>query len=63
MSLKIFHAFFILISALMCFGIAWFGLIPVDSNSALATVSAISGVALLIYGAWFLYKYRSLSNL
>ncbi len=67
MSLKIFHAFFIAISAVMCVGVgAWrYSTMPPGDGAALAQSlgAVVAGVGLVVYGVRFLIKYRELSNL
>ncbi len=67
MSLKIVHAFFIAVSALMCIGVGvwrWSTMAPGDSAAIAQSLGAIAaGVGLLVYGVRFLVKYRELSNL
>ena len=59
MSLKIFHIFFILLSAALCAGVSWWCF-----ANGVAKVYAIlfAAVAALlpVYGAWFLWKTRNL---
>lgn len=67
MSLKIFHAFFIALSAVMCVGIGawrWSTMVPGDSAALAQSLAAVAaGVGLVVYGVRFLIKYRELSNL
>ena len=68
MSLKIFHVFFIAVSALMCFGLAaWRTSVYGDDGGAdvlvQAVACALAGVGLVVYGISFLRKARNLSNL
>jgi hypothetical protein len=64
MSLKGFHVVFVTASALLAFGLAaWcFGAVPAPSSGRLAggVASALAGIALVGYEAWFLKKMRSL---
>ncbi|MEO6788781.1 MAG: hypothetical protein ABI318_21885 [Chthoniobacteraceae bacterium] len=59
MSLKIFHIFFILVSTLLCAGVAWWCF-----ENGVAKPYAYIFVAwaflLPIYGVWFLRKTRNL---
>ena len=59
MSLKIFHIFFIILSTLLCAGVAWW---CVANDVATWYVYLFAGAALLlpIYGVWFLKKTRKL---
>ena len=59
MSLKIFHIFFIIVSALLCAGVAWWCLAN-DVAKAWACLFAGWAVLLPVYGAWFLKKTRKL---
>ena len=68
MSLKVFHFFFISMSALMCFGIGAmraFHFMNVGGGASLAQaiVAVLAGVGLLVYGVKFMKKYRELSYL
>ena len=58
MSLKIFHICFIIISTLLCAGVAWWcfanGIEKMVSYSFVA-----AAVVLPVYGAWFLKKTRN----
>ena len=68
MSLKAFHIFFILASALMCLGIgAWRAAAFAEAGGAGAAVQAASAflatIALLVYGVRFLRKFKELSYL
>jgi len=59
MSLKIFHIFFILVSTLLCAGVAWW----CSANGvAKAWIYLFAGWAglLPVYGAWFLKKTSKL---
>ena len=59
MSLKIFHIFFIILSTLLCGGVAWW----CAENGVVKSYTGIFVVvaALLpVYGAWFLWKTRKL---
>ncbi len=59
MSLKIFHIFFIILSTLLCAGVAWW----CSSNDVTRTVTVTFSVVatlLPVYGAWFLWKTRKL---
>jgi hypothetical protein len=59
MSLKIFHICFIIISALLCAGVAWWCR---DSEVAKTWFYLFVGGAVLlpIYGVWFLRRTRKL---
>jgi hypothetical protein len=68
MSLKAFHVFFIVLSALMCFGIGAFRAQAYAENGeigafAQAAVAIIAGGALLIYMRRFLKKTKGLGYL
>ncbi|MEK8023899.1 MAG: hypothetical protein AAB229_08850 [Candidatus Hydrogenedentota bacterium] len=64
MSLKSFHIFFIALSSLLAFG---FGAWCVLENSAryvpMGILSFCAGVALVVYGVYFLRKLRNVSFL
>ena len=64
MSLKGFHVVFVTASALLAFGFAaWcFGAVPEPAVGRLAAgaASALVGIGLVAYEAWFLKKMRSL---
>ena len=59
MSLKIFHIFFIILSTLLCAGVAWW---CVENGVAKTWTWTFAVVAALlpIYGTWFLWKTRKL---
>jgi hypothetical protein len=67
MSLKSFHVVFISASALVAFLFAVWCLTPQASEQldggrlATATVSALVGIGLCLYEAWFLKKMRGVS--
>ena len=67
MSLKIVHAFFIAMSALMCFGIGVWRWQTMAEGDVAAIVQAVAatgaGAGLVVYCIRFLSKYRQLSNL
>ncbi len=68
MSLKAFHIFFIVMSALMCFGIASWRLSYYMQTGGLgpmaqASASAVAGLVLVGYGLRFLRKYKELEYL
>lgn len=59
MSLKIFHIFFILLSAALSAGVSWW----CASNGVAkiyVVLFAAFAVLLPVYGAWFLWKTRKL---
>ncbi len=59
MSLKIFHIFFILLSAALCAGVSWWCF----SNGVAKPYVfffAIVAVLLPVYGAWFLWRTRKM---
>ncbi len=59
MSLKIFHIFFILLSAALCGGASWWCF----SNGVAkiyGLLFALTAALLPVYGAWFLWKTRNL---
>ena len=59
MSLKIFHIFFIILSTLLCAGVAWW----CSSNGvakSFTLIFAVVAALLPVYGAWFLWKTRKL---
>lgn len=59
MSLKIFHICFIIMSSLLCAGVAWW---CVANDLARAYSYSFAGFAVLlpVYGVWFLKKTRKL---
>jgi hypothetical protein len=59
MSLKIFHVCFIIISALLCGGVAWWCFDNDVAGSWFALFVA-GAVSLPVYGAWFLWRTRKL---
>ena len=69
MSLKAFHIVFITVSVLFTFGFGAWGLWGYFSGQGgslelgLGIGSLVSGVALLIYGKYFLKKFRNVSYL
>ncbi len=68
MSLKAFHIIFIVISTLFCFGTGAFCLksnsaAPDTTMLALGIALNLGGVALLIYGRYFLKKLKRISYL
>ncbi len=68
MSLKAFHVFFISVSILTAFG---FGVWGISSHFAqpnvwyllMGVVSVVIGVALIVYGVYFLQKFKHLKYL
>ncbi len=67
-SLKAFHIFFVLVSTLLSLGFgAWaIRLYRTDeqiASLAIGVVSLAGGVALMVYGRWFLKKLQSVSYL
>ncbi len=59
MSLKIFHLFFILLSAALCGGVSWWCL--ANGVAKIYVMSfAIAAALLPVYGAWFLWRTRKL---
>lgn len=59
MSLKIFHICFIILSTLLCAGVAWWCF----ANDVMPQISyafAAAAALLPVYGAWFLKKTRKL---
>jgi len=68
MSLKAFHIFFIVLSALMCFGIGAFLLQAYAGNGETGklvqgVVCVAAGIGLLEYGRRFLKKTKSIGYL
>jgi len=59
MSLKIFHIFFILLSAALSAGVSWW-CASNDIAKIYVVLFAIFAVLLPVYGAWFLWKTRHL---
>lgn len=59
MSLKIFHLFFIIISTLLCAGVAWW-CFENEMAKSVVWLFAVAAGLLPIYGAWFLWKTRKL---
>ncbi|MEQ1851113.1 MAG: hypothetical protein ABMA01_05910 [Chthoniobacteraceae bacterium] len=59
MSLKIFHIFFIIVSTLLCAGVAWWCM---SNDVARGYGYLFAGVAALlpVYGVWFLRKTSKL---
>jgi len=65
MSLRAFHIVFIILSTLLSFGFAkWsYGnyLVQKDTTDMVLAISGgVAGVALIIYGIWFLKKMRKI---
>ena len=59
MSLKIFHLFFILLSAALCGGVSWW--CAANGVAKIYVYSFAAAAALLpVYGAWFLWHTRKL---
>ena len=59
MSLKIFHICFIILSTLLCAGVAWW--CSANDVAKAGTWSFSAAAAILpVYGAWFLWKTRKL---
>jgi hypothetical protein len=68
MSLKTFHVVFIILAILMSFGVGWWSLAAYANGAGvgIAVMGAVSiaiGIALGIYGRYFLKKLRGLSYL
>jgi len=68
MSLKVFHVFFISMSALMCSGIGFwraseFMASGGAANAGQATASLLAAVGLIVYGVQFLRKFKNLGYL
>ena len=59
MSLKIFHIFFILLSALLCGGVSWW-CFSNDVAKSYSYLFAVVAALLPVYGAWFLWRTRKL---
>ena len=59
MSLKIFHIFFIIVSALLCAGVAWWCFAN-DVARIYSYIFAAWAILLPVYGVWFLKKTRNL---
>jgi hypothetical protein len=65
-SLKAFHIFFIVVSALMAFGVAAWALLSYTASGsfgylAAAIGSVIAGAGLIFYGVKFLKKLKNVS--
>ncbi|MCG3127899.1 MAG: hypothetical protein CHACPFDD_02772 [Phycisphaerae bacterium] len=68
MSLKAFHVIFLTVATLFCFGFGAWGVAFHASAGGtpvllVALVSLLAGVALPIYGVWFLRKLKHVSYL
>ncbi|HYC53472.1 MAG TPA: hypothetical protein VEL28_00835 [Candidatus Binatia bacterium] len=68
MGLKVFHVFFIGVSALMCAGLAaWRASVFGDDGGTMVLLQALAcaaaAVGLVVYGVTFLRKARNLGNL
>jgi hypothetical protein len=68
MSLKAFHVVFIVLTVMTCFGVTLWGIVqairgPQLWPALLAAGMTLLGVALIIYGRWFLHKLREVSYL
>ena len=68
MSLKAFHIVFIAVSVLLCFGFGVWLFIPnAHETTAVTVVGGIlsfgAGLGLLIYGKYFLRKFKNISYL
>ncbi|HYB99023.1 MAG TPA: hypothetical protein VEC57_07780 [Candidatus Limnocylindrales bacterium] len=68
MGLKVFHVFFIGVSALMCLALAvWRASVFSDEGGTIVLMQALAcglaAVGLVVYGVSFLRKARHLSNL
>ncbi|GDX11432.1 hypothetical protein LBMAG57_32040 [Verrucomicrobiota bacterium] len=59
MSLKIFHICFIILSTLLCAGVAWW-CVANDIAKTCTWIFATAAALLPIYGVWFLWKTRKL---
>ncbi len=59
MSLKIFHIFFIIVSTLLCAGVAWWCSANDVARSCVWLFAAVAAL-LPVYGVWFLRKTRKL---
>lgn len=59
MSLKIFHICFIILSTLLCVGVAWW-CVANDVAKAFTWTFAAAAALLPVYGVWFLWKTRKL---
>ena len=59
MSLKIFHIFFIILSAALCGGVAWW-CFSNDVATIFMYVFGAAAVLLPVYGAWFVWRTRKL---
>ena len=59
MSLKIFHVFFITLSAALCAGVAWWCWSN-DVAKPFVYLFAAAAMLLPVYGAWFLWRTRKL---
>jgi hypothetical protein len=66
MSLKAFHIFFIIVSALLAFGVAAWALLEYRGSGSFSCLAAaigsfIAGAALIFYGVRFLKKLKNVS--
>ncbi len=59
MSLKVFHLLFIVLAILLAIGCALWAFLN-DAGVAFGIGSAVSAVALVIYGIWFLKKSQKI---
>jgi hypothetical protein len=59
MSLKIFHIFFIILSALLCGGVAWWCFENGVAKTVTFTFAAVAAL-LPVYCGWFLWRTRKL---
>jgi hypothetical protein len=59
MSLKIFHIFFILVSAALCAGVAWW-CFDNDVARSWTYLFAVATAVLPVYGVWFLWRTRKM---
>jgi hypothetical protein len=59
MSLKAFHIIFIILATLLALGCAAWSYVN-HTAAAFGVISAVVGLALVIYGIWFLRKSRNI---
>ena len=59
MSLRYFHITFIILSALLCAGVAWWN-VENQGNPAMTIGFGALAAILPVYGVWFLKKSKSL---
>ncbi len=68
MSLKAFHIIFISVSTMLSFGVAGWAFLSYRSSGSVVDLlfglgALVSGIALLVYGNYFLKKLKNISYL